>query len=53
MARKAKETKKRPQMTDAYIESAGLVLDQRITETLTENYMPYAMSVSFPSNPRD
>ena len=45
MARKKSETKKRPQMTDAYIESAGLVLDQRITETLTENYMPYAMSV--------
>ncbi len=29
----------------AYIENAGVVVDQRITETLEKNYMPYAMSV--------
>ncbi len=29
----------------AYIENAGLVLEQPITSTLEENYMPYAMSV--------
>ncbi|SDN48391.1 DNA gyrase/topoisomerase IV subunit A [Acetanaerobacterium elongatum] len=30
---------------NAYIEGAGLVLEQPITETLEKNYMPYAMSV--------
>ena len=29
----------------AYIENAGVVISQPITETLQENYMPYAMSV--------
>lgn len=29
----------------AYIEGAGIVENQPITDTLTENYMPYAMSV--------
>ena len=30
---------------DAYIKDAGVVIEQPITETLEENYMPYAMSV--------
>lgn len=30
---------------NAYIEGAGIVENQPITDTLTENYMPYAMSV--------
>ncbi len=30
---------------NAYIEGAGLVVEQPITETLEKNYMPYAMSV--------
>lgn len=29
----------------AYIENAGVVMDQKITSTLEKNYMPYAMSV--------
>ena len=29
----------------AYIEHAGEVVDQKITDTLEKNYMPYAMSV--------
>ncbi len=34
-----------PKQADAYIEGAGLVADQPITETLVSNFMPYAMSV--------
>ncbi len=34
-----------PKQTDAYIEGAGLVADQPITDTLITNFMPYAMSV--------
>lgn len=30
---------------NAYVEGAGIVENQPITDTLTENYMPYAMSV--------
>ncbi len=30
---------------DAYIEGAGIVAQEKITETLEKNYMPYAMSV--------
>ena len=47
MARKKAEPKKKaaaPKM-DAYIEGAGLVAEQKITQTLEKNYMPYAMSV--------
>ena len=29
----------------AYIEGAGIIENQPITDTLTKNYMPYAMSV--------
>ena len=32
-------------LKDAYIESAGVVQKEPITETLEKNYMPYAMSV--------
>lgn len=46
MARKPKITKpvENP-MANAYIQGAGSVLEQPITETLETNYMPYAMSV--------
>lgn len=30
---------------NAYIENAGIVVEKKITDTLEENYMPYAMSV--------
>ncbi|MEG2174956.1 MAG: DNA topoisomerase (ATP-hydrolyzing) subunit A, partial [Oscillospiraceae bacterium] len=46
MAGKKKDsTVKKTGMENAYIENAGIVLDQKITDTLTSNYMPYAMSV--------
>ena len=32
-------------LPDAYIEGAGVVVNEKITETLEKNYMPYAMSV--------
>ena len=46
MARKKAEPKKpaAPKI-DAYIEGAGLVAEEKITQTLEKNYMPYAMSV--------
>lgn len=44
MAKKKTEPKK-SDMPNAYIEGAGLVVEQKITETLEKNYMPYAMSV--------
>ncbi len=45
MARKKRETPIRPaNPNDAYIEGAGLVVEERITETLRKNFMPYAMS---------
>ena len=30
---------------DAFIENAGVVIDEKITDTLIKNYMPYAISV--------
>lgn len=45
MAKKKKEPTERRTTHDAYIEGAGIVEEQRITETLEKNYMPYAMSV--------
>lgn len=48
MAKKKTEAKKPKQTTSqskAYIENAGVVLNQEITHTLESNYMPYAMSV--------
>jgi len=44
MAKKIKETKVKP-IPNAYIEGAGIVVKEKITETLEKNYMPYAMSV--------
>ena len=44
MARKPKEIKEKS-VPDAYIEGAGVVVQEKITETLEKNYMPYAMSV--------
>ena len=45
-----KKNKKEPSadkknLPDAYIEGAGVVVEQLITNTIEENYMPYAMSV--------
>lgn len=40
-----KSEKKVASNKNAYIEGAGIVENQPITDTLTENYMPYAMSV--------
>jgi len=49
MARKkktAEEAPKRPKSgTETIIENAGVMIDRRITNTLVDNYMPYAMSV--------
>ena len=45
MAPKKQPVKKQEPATKAYIENAGVVLDQQITSTLEKNYMPYAMSV--------
>ena len=46
MAKKKKEpVSPRRTNNDAYIAGAGTVIDQPITATLRENYMPYAMSV--------
>ncbi|MFA9381477.1 MAG: DNA gyrase subunit A, partial [Acetanaerobacterium sp.] len=46
MAKNKQPTKKDVFGTgNAYIEGAGLVVEQPITETLEKNYMPYAMSV--------
>ncbi len=47
MARKKQPEKKKQINTipNAYIEGAGIVAEEKITETLEKNYMPYAMSV--------
>ena len=46
MAQKKKtESAARGSGTKAYIERAGEVVNQKITDTLEKNYMPYAMSV--------
>ena len=44
MSKKKSEPKKQ-ETSNAYIEGAGLVVEEKITETLEKNYMPYAMSV--------
>jgi DNA gyrase subunit A len=44
----AKKKSKQPAASkgpDVYIENAGVVIEQPITDTLVGNYMPYAMSV--------
>ncbi|MGN1114835.1 MAG: DNA gyrase subunit A [Oscillospiraceae bacterium] len=46
--KKNRNSKKKPESeleTNAYIEGAGQVVDEKITATLEKNYMPYAMSV--------
>lgn len=46
MARKKAAPKKAAKpAVDAYIEGAGLVADEKITQSLEKNFMPYAMSV--------
>lgn len=46
MARKKRTEKpKKPAIPNAYIAGAGIVEEEKITETLEKNYMPYAMSV--------
>lgn len=47
MARKKQPEKRNPYdaLPNAYIEGAGIVAEEKITETLEKNYMPYAMSV--------
>ncbi len=47
MAKKKTESKPKQSLSQskAYIENAGVVLNQEITDTLETNYMPYAMSV--------
>ena len=45
MARKRKGDKPKESMPNAFIEGAGTVVQEKITETLEKNYMPYAMSV--------
>ena len=44
--KKKKSESQRPQLgANVYIENAGVMMDQQITETIEKNYMPYAMSV--------
>ncbi|MEE7582402.1 MAG: DNA topoisomerase (ATP-hydrolyzing) subunit A [Oscillospiraceae bacterium] len=46
MARKKKEPiLNKNAIPNAYIENAGVLMEEKITETLEKNYMPYAMSV--------
>ncbi len=47
MAKKKKDVERVTEDTNpnAHILGAGIVVEQKITETLEENYMPYAMSV--------
>lgn len=46
MPRKKESPKKSPKFKhEAYIEGSGSVVDEKITDTLKKNYMPYAMSV--------
>jgi DNA gyrase subunit A len=45
LAKKRTTTPKIKPIPNAYIEKAGIVEEERITDTLEKNYMPYAMSV--------
>lgn len=47
MAKKDREKPqhKRQTIPNAYIEGSGTIVDERITDTLRQNYMPYAISV--------
>ncbi len=44
-SRKNDKNTNKEQQSKAYIEGAGIVAEKPITDTLEENYMPYAMSV--------
>ena len=45
-SRKSSKTKKQAsQAIKGVIEGAGEIVQQKISETIEENYMPYAMSV--------
>ncbi|MCL1823909.1 MAG: DNA topoisomerase (ATP-hydrolyzing) subunit A [Oscillospiraceae bacterium] len=37
--------KQKPKSPAAYIEGAGIIVEKPVTDTIEENYMPYAMSV--------
>lgn len=43
--RSNKEKKIKKSLPNAYIAGSGIVAEEKITETLEKNYMPYAMSV--------
>ncbi len=45
MAKKKKDPATRRVKVNATIEGGGIVVDQPITQTIEQNYMPYAMSV--------
>jgi DNA gyrase subunit A len=45
MSKKDREVKKSSTNSTAYIAGSGIVAEEKITETLEKNYMPYAMSV--------
>ncbi len=45
MASEKKKAPKRKSDPNAYIAGAGIVVEQPITQTLEQNYMPYAMSI--------
>ncbi len=46
MAKKRREPKiDKNKFPNAYIENAGVLVEEKITDTLEKNYMPYAMSV--------
>jgi len=45
MAKQKKTEPKKNDIPNAYIEGAGIIAEEKITETLEKNYMPYAMSV--------
>lgn len=44
-SKKNEKKTNKEQQSKAYIEGAGIVAEKPITDTLEENYMPYAMSV--------
>ena len=45
MAKKKKDSAAKRVTVNATIEGGGIVVDQPITQTIEQNYMPYAMSV--------
>lgn len=45
MARKKQETSSKRVTANATIEGGGIIVNQPITQTIEQNYMPYAMSV--------